>query len=65
MNKSRPCPYGGYVLLRQRENNTVNKASNETVLIVALFEDMMGAVPLEGVLLQMEWLSKSSQRADI
>lgn len=42
VNKSRPCPYGGYVLLRERENNTVNKASNETVLIVALFEGYDG-----------------------
>ena len=42
VNKSRPCPYGGYVLLRERDNNTVNKASNETVLIVALFEGYDG-----------------------
>ena len=34
VNKSRPCPYGAYILLRERDNNTVNEANNETVLIV-------------------------------
>lgn len=61
--QSRPCPCGGYVLLRERDNNTVNKASNETVLIVALFEGYDGAGPLERVLLQMDWPVKSSQES--